>query len=410
TAGIGIYLNNTKNPSFNWMLLRDFQNYAIRGIAVSGFTLANSTVEVAAYGSNGTSAAADEGSISFGSRAPSSLAGLTGIASITNSTIRRGFEDSLSVFNWSGTLDLTIDNCIIRDTTGNDGLVVEAHNNADIGVDVRNSDLIANVGDHFQATADDSAVLDVKFGTNGANTLTGGAPGALGQSVVVSSGAFTGAVTFDISNNSINGAIDTPINVNKGGGTGTFSGRIQNNTIGTAGVANSGTMGNKDAIRAVTNGAGSYAAVISGNIIRQVSGNGIFAIVRDGSGGRLDLTITGNTLSEPNPGVNAIRVESGATSSDDLDVCADIGGATAALRNTVNGDWGAGIGADEMRMRHQFSALCTFRMPGLSGGTTTDVVNHLTARNNGFPPATASATIAGGGSYGGGGACAQPSN
>jgi hypothetical protein len=410
TAGIGIYLNNTKNPSFSWMLLRDFQNYAIRGIAVSGFTLANSTVEVAAYSSNGTSAASDEGSISFGSRAPSSQTGLTGTASITNSTIRRGFEDSISVFNWSGVLDLTIDNCVIRDTTGNDGVVIEAHSNADIGVDVKNSDLMSNVGDHFQATADDTAVLDVKFGTNGGNILTGGAPGAVGQSVVINSGAFAGTVTFDVSNNSINGAIDTPINVNKGGGTGTFSGRIKNNTIGTTGVANSGTTGNKDAIRAVTNGAGSYTAEISGNNIRQVSGNGIFAIARDGVGGDLDLTITGNTLSEPNPGVNAIRVESGATGTDDLDVCADIGGATAALRNTVNGDWGAAIAADEMRMRHQFSALCTFRMPGLSGGTTTDVVNHLTGRNSGFPPATASATIGGGGSYGGGAACVQPSN
>src|SRR5205085_6415449 len=131
---------------------------------------------------------------------------------------------------------------------------------ANMTVDVKDSDFIANRGDHFQASCDDSAILTVLLGKNGANTFVGGHPAPLGQSITISSGSFAGSVSFNISNNTINGAIDTPINVNKGGGTGTFDGRITNNIVGTTGVANSGTTGNKDAVRAVTNGAGSYTA------------------------------------------------------------------------------------------------------------------------------------------------------
>ena len=204
--------------------------------------------------------------------------------------------------------------------------------------------------------------------------------------------------------------------MNKGGGTTTssFSGRIHNNSIGTTGQANSGTTGNKNAINAVMYGCGSYTAAITDNIIKEVSGNGIFAIARDGDGasgtnpGDLNLTITGNQLSLPDPGNNAIRIEAGATSTDDFDVCADIGGSSAALKNTVSGDWGAAIAADEIRLRHQFSALNTFRLPGFVGVSPADVPAYLTGRNTGFPPGTASATVAGGGAYTGGAACAQP--
>ena len=58
------------------MQLNDFDNYAIRGLGVNGFTLDSSVINASAK--NGTSAAVDEGSISFGVRAGTT--GLTGTA------------------------------------------------------------------------------------------------------------------------------------------------------------------------------------------------------------------------------------------------------------------------------------------------------------------------------------------
>jgi hypothetical protein len=428
-TGVGIYLNNTSNVSLNWMQLQDFQNYAIRGLLVSGFTMTNSNVTVSSFASNGTSAAVDEGSVSFGTRAPGGTTGLTGTASITNTTIRKGFEDSLSIFNSSGSLNLTLDNCTLSDTfsgvnDGNDGFVVQGYNTASITVDVRNSDFSANRGDHFNATADDNANLTVTFGTNGANTLTGGAPGALGQSITIQTGVqWNGTGAVNVSNNSIVNAVDTPINVNVGG-PGTFTARIHNNTIGTSGVANSGTVGNKDAVRIVANGdkavlgananGGTLTVAVTNNTIQQVSGNGIFIIARDGGSVAdpiaLNVTVTGNLLREPAPGANGMRAEAGASSTptpDRANLCIDMGGA-GALANTVQGDWGVAIGADEIRIRHQFSATNTFRLPGFVGVSPTDVPAYLTGRNSGFPPATASATVAGGGAYTGGASCPLP--
>ncbi|MCX7557858.1 hypothetical protein OS187_13765, partial [Xanthomonadaceae bacterium JHOS43] len=71
---IGISLTNTQAPSFSWMQLNGFSDYAIRGTNVVGFTLVNSVIN----GVNGNSAADDEGSVRF--------TNLTGSASISGTS------------------------------------------------------------------------------------------------------------------------------------------------------------------------------------------------------------------------------------------------------------------------------------------------------------------------------------
>ena len=217
TSGIGIYLNSTSDVQLAGMQLNDFDNYAIRGLGVNGFTLDSSVINASAK--NGTSAAVDEGSISFGVRAGTT--GLTGTASVTNTTIEDGFEDTFSVFNSSGTLTLIMDNISVSGS-GNDGVVAQAYGTATLNIDVKNSDFSANIGDHFNATGDisggNSPNLNIQFGNNGGNTLTGGAAGALGQSITIQTGVgWDGTGSANISNNSINNAVDTPININIGG-------------------------------------------------------------------------------------------------------------------------------------------------------------------------------------------------
>jgi hypothetical protein len=89
TSGIGIYLNSTKSPSFDRMQLNDFQNFAIRGTGVTGFSFTNSVVNSTGGGWNGTNSTGgvEESSISFD--------GLTGSATISNSSVSGGFTDNI---------------------------------------------------------------------------------------------------------------------------------------------------------------------------------------------------------------------------------------------------------------------------------------------------------------------------
>src|SRR5258705_2395435 len=94
------------------------QNHGIRGINSSNFTLEFSTVT----GTNGTSAAIDEGSVNFDN--------LTGSAAITSCVIDGGFEDNLNVGNTSGTLNrLTISGNTFgfnRKANGNNNILIES--------------------------------------------------------------------------------------------------------------------------------------------------------------------------------------------------------------------------------------------------------------------------------------------
>lgn len=421
STGIGIYLNNTADVQLNYMQLNDFDNYAIRGLGVSGFTLDNSVIK-ANTGTNGTNVGVDEGSVVFGVRAGTT--GLTGTASVINTTIEDGAEDNLGIYNTSGILNVTIDNVSINQA-GNGAIITEQHVGGTINIAVNNSDFTNNFGPHFFAGANGAANVHVTFGTTGANTMINTLGDAiLGGTVGVQTGvAWSGTGSANLSNNTITGAQDTPLNVNIGG-TGTFTAILNDNTIGTSGVAESGTDDNEDAIRIVANGdkccdatpdGGTFTVAVTNNTIQQVAGHGIFVIGRDGGTPgdpiAINITITGNTLLESTTATaNGIRLESGASSSapaDDVRLHADIGGA-GALANTFVGDWG-GATFDEIRLRHQFSAVCQFILTDLGANTsnTAIVVAYLTSRNN-LGGGVVSATIAGGGVYETGGIPPQP--
>jgi hypothetical protein len=55
----------------------------------------------------------------------------------------------------------------------------------------------------------------------------------------------------------------------------------------------------------------------------------------EGTGQNTDYTVTGNTISDPDGTGFRVLLEAGSSATDSTDVCADFGGATAPLRNTV---------------------------------------------------------------------------
>jgi hypothetical protein len=111
--------------------------------------------------------------------------------------------------------------------------------------------------------------------------------------------AQTSNLAFSIQNNlAVTGHNSHAINLFTAAGagtTGSFRGRLQNNTIGNAGVPGSGSaIGN--GIRVNINGDADADVLVDGNTIRQCpNGRGIEVIGRNGTGG-LDVTVTNNDV------------------------------------------------------------------------------------------------------------------
>ena len=227
-VGTGVVLNNAAGVSLTRMYIHDHANYGVRGTGVNGFTLDNSVVS----GVNGTNAAApyEDSSLSFDN--------LAGTSAITNSAITGGYQRNIRVDNTTGALTLTVNANSIHNTSnavgGDDGLLIEVGGGS-ATLNVTNNTFAAHGGDHFNLSLLGSPTVDLTFS---GNSWSGGHPIGLGQGLFILGATFNGAFTYDILNN---GTVGSPlvgnnsggaIHVNKGSGTGTFSGTISNNVIG----------------------------------------------------------------------------------------------------------------------------------------------------------------------------------
>ncbi len=236
--GTGIALRNASNVSLTRIRINNTNNYGISGVNVNNFTLANSVVQ----GTNGTNVASPfrDSSIRFDQ--------LTGTNSITNSLITGGFQHNILMDNQSGTSQITVSGNTIKNTSaavGDDGFQLEAELTAVVNAFITNNSFSAHGGDHFNLSMINNANVDLTFT---GNAFAGGHAVGLGQGLLLFGATFDGTFNYDVSNNGTAVAPLTGnrqggmINVNKGSGTGTFSGRIQNNFIGNAAVVNSGSL------------------------------------------------------------------------------------------------------------------------------------------------------------------------
>ena len=396
TSGDGVRLDDARNVFLTSMVIQNNAGSGIGGASVTGFTLDGVVVS-----GNGSSTV--EGGLVFD--------GLFGTSTITGSTLTGSSGDNTVVRNGSGTLSLTISGTTISNTAvgGNDGLRVEASGAATMAVDVNGSTFSANRGDHFQALAGGTANLDVGFT---GNVLSGGHPSALGQGVTINAGsAFGRERRLRRQRNTMSGAITTALTVDLGlsAADGVFSGEVRNNQIGSSGVALScSAQGSGISIDA--RGHGTHTAAVTGNGIRQCLDRGISAGASDGDG-TLNLTVTGNTVSElvSASSREGFFLNAGAFSpnvfgaTDSHNVCLDLGGA-GGLANSLT--HGPSVVAD-YRLRQRFAT--TVRLPGYAGANndTGAVVAFVSARNGGAT-GTAQATVPPGGGYVGGAACPQP--
>ena len=400
----GAVINNASNIQLDYMNIDDNDGNGVNVTGVNGFMMHRSNIR-----RNATPGDSNEAGLLLTNLTGSALAGSNPTA-LSNVVVFGTGEDNVRIRNTTGTLArLMISNSTFGDgttTNNDDGIDLEASGTAVANITVAGSTFVANRGDHFNTTTLSGGQIDVVFT---GNVLSGGNPSPLGQGVTIASGA-NATTTYEVSGNMINGAVIQAINVNKGDLlSGTMSGTISGNMIGTVGVPGSGSS-TGIGIQVIHNGAGTHTAAVTNNQIREwVNGPGIRILARDGgaTGGTLNATVTGNTLSNPGTFGYSLLVQSGAAAGDAHTLCADIGGAGALANNFVDNP-GAFDGTVTLFQRFATS----MNLENYAGGATSDpnLTSYLQGRNNGIVGVqTGDAPYFTGGVTGvGGGTCPTP--
>ena len=315
TCGTGIYLNSTRNVSLASMNIQGNQNYGIRGINVTGFTLDNSTVGTTT--ANGTSNTADLDAANYQGEGSVRFFNLLGTATISNSTLDNGFSKTLAVVNNTGTLtNLAITNSVLKNSltaaTASDAQYLEAEGAGTV------ANLTISGGTQFtaflqnaiQTTALAGAAMNIVIsGITIKNTNTSYVNAS--NAMVLNGTGTNTFVTFDISGSSFTHGDGVTVGATNPGriltagminGAGTFYGKIRTSTFGTNGVARSGGGPGADSIGLFAGGNdgtnGGSRFLIEDSTIQQYGQAGIQIGAVDGNA-TIDATIQGNIIRQP---------------------------------------------------------------------------------------------------------------
>jgi len=310
---------------------------------------------------------------------------VTGSSTVSGSTITGSAENNARIENnVAGTNTLAVSGSTFSSnstTIGSHGLELRGGSAATINANVTSSTFSANRDNAFQlATSAGSPTLNLHFNDN---TVTGGNASMLsGQPGVVVAPSQGAQTKVEIDNNQVSGTIGRAIIVNPLPGstsTAQFDATVTDNTVGNGTAFSGSAQGEGVIIRPA--GDGDSRIAVRNNLIRNYAQIGLWVRAQEGSGGtgNADVTVTGNTLTAPSgSGFEGIFVSSGAASSDNIVLCADIGGA-GALANTFDAAGTGGV--DDLAFSKRFAT--DIRLPGfVTGG---DLQAHIRSRNNGLP-------------------------
>jgi hypothetical protein len=321
-----------------------------------------------------------------------------GISSI-NSTVATGSgEFNARIDNDNGTGRFTVDSSTFSSnssTLGADGLLLTADGTATMRSLVQNSTFSANRDDGFQQHATGDSSVDLTFNSNTVNAA--GNPGAVSAHAGVT---FTPGNTSDMrlhyNGGTVSGADGSAVIVNPIGTTGdptaanaaTFDATIENVTIGTNGVAGSGSATGQG-FRVIPVQNSDNEIVIKNNNIHGTGQFGMLLRHNDG-GGDSDFTVTGNLITNVASGNEPIFVQSGSLNTDATTVCADIGGAggdnTDPPGNTFAGQGTGGV-TDIAFRRPSAAASSHLQLPGFTPPASSNLQPYIQGRNVGNPTA-----------------------
>ncbi|MDQ6616777.1 MAG: cadherin-like domain-containing protein [Actinomycetota bacterium] len=404
TSGPGILLISTTSPSFAWMNIHDTGGSGVRGGAgngagdtpgnVTNFSFTDGTIN-----NSGTALGIDDSNIGFNTTGVGTEQNLTGTVVITGNTLTNAYYHGVDIFNYNGTIDnATISNNTITSSTvvGNSkgsGIRLIAFGGSTTVASITKATLDRNTITNFPSAVG----LQVQCGNANsavAAPSTCGTPGSATNIINVTNNAIHGASAatrigaegmvvlvngrgqgnFNISGNDIRNTTGQAIS-HSAFGFAVVTSTISNNTI----VANNGF--GSPGIGVGTSRAFSSAdtpsltTTISGNNISQTDGNGILAVARDATG-TLRVKIQNNTVAAPLGGVRpGIRVDSGNSASGNETVCLNISGNTSA---PTAGTAAKGIG---LRKQGTNPAVNTFGINGMSATATPAVEAYVDSLN-----------------------------
>lgn len=287
SSASGIRLLNGAQFEADRLVVTTSAAHGIHATNVLGFALRNSSVI------NNGDAVTEHGLYLLNPAGPLVLANVTATGNASNNVFivdgdNSGGATSLTVLGGSYSNNDPV--------TGNHGMLIEVAGSA-----VWAPSLIES------ASFSDNRSLGLQVVTGGNAQLNGitidgnqfaGNASASGQQIGLDvSKAGTSTLTATVRNNSFLGHNSHAMNFFSAAGPGTggnYNARIENNTVGDAGVVESGSrIGN--CMRIIMQGDSVDRVLVDGNVLRQCPlGRGIEAISRNGTGGA-DFTITNNT-------------------------------------------------------------------------------------------------------------------
>ncbi|MFC3193811.1 Calx-beta domain-containing protein [Marinicella sediminis] len=359
TAGVGLLMNNTRGVQLSNMQFNDFSNYAIFGQTVTNFTLTDSIIN----GINGTNGGFDEGAVRF--------INLLGTSVFTGNNISGGLEDQVKIMNNTGTGTITFndsanDAALIGldanpgGSLGNDGIQVESQNAAIINLTVDGVAFLGARGDMIQTnvlnTSNFTALMQNNtFNNSHPNIVSGGG------GITLSGGNGGGNITqgYDVLSSLHTNAEGNAITVNYVSGAGTISGEVTGTTVGTNGVASSGsTTANGIAVGASQNI--QHNTTIDNNVVRGVDGQaGIETIANTDVD--FNATIINNRVDQMGGtfSLSAMYNLVGGAGTETGTACLDV-------RNNIF-DASGGAFSSNAVYKDQISTLANFNLPGYSG-------------------------------------------
>ena len=393
-----IYLQSATTVTLNTVNATLSNSFGIFGNNVSGLTLTNVQAT-----SNGDEVLEDG----------VQLVNQVGTVTVTGGIYRDNASRSFEIQNNSGAAaTLNISGATFGNTTSPTGattpstatasdtilVATNGTNSASLTTIITGSTFANIFGRAFNSNTEGNTSQNVTFGQAGAGN--GNTVSNVSYATDIN-GTTSGTVTYNIVNNIVTntpGVVTsgarTPIIARKGlGATGTWTGLISGNTIGTAGVAQSGcdtiTCGGISADNAAT--AGTHDITITNNVIRRVNGHGIFVGNNPGTTttGIVRARIEGNVLAQPDDGTNGAAGNQGSgvfVTSTGAGAVLNVkaGGSIAAQQNNVTGNWGTQSGGTIRGVRFSRGANTTFCVSGHSGPFNANSVgNFITSQNAG---------------------------
>jgi hypothetical protein len=341
---------------------------------------------------------------------------LTGNVDLSNDDFSANYDTNFRVINASGTLNANVQGGSYSNVHGSagagDGIHVQGTNTGSQNLTVNGATFSDNKDSHVQSTSDSvnttSNTVNITNNTM-SEPVNGGTD--LGGGITVNHGGNSVTHTT-ITGNNIQWSVIGAIAIDTSGSVAdqqqaAIDANISGNTIGTSGLAGSGsTQGN--GIFVSSNGAGHVKTLVQNNTVRQwTNRNGLELDVLDGPA-KLDATVKNNVFTEPNSAFAGTTTRGftfqlgAAQAGDNIQACLDIGdAANAALKNQV-----AGTGESpqpDIRWLYEGpssggpSAVTLANYGGPSSPAITDIASYLQPRNNtgGTPSVTGTAVPTG---------------